>query len=109
MTPADIERRLTANLVYIAPEDEEVRRGKIIGAIRQIERIRDKAMRTEGAEEAIAILERLSKMVPEYKAMSCQDIRCVGCEMCKRCRMVNHPVLGGGICCSFCGCELEPR
>lgn len=67
MTPADIERKLTADLKYIAPEDEGMRLGKIIGAIRQIERIHDKAVLTEGAEEAAFVLARLYKMVPDYK------------------------------------------
>jgi hypothetical protein len=67
VTPADIERKLNSNLLYIAPEDVEVRQGKVIGAIRQIERIHDKAVLTEAAQEAVEVLERLYKMVPDYK------------------------------------------
>lgn len=66
MTPADIERQLNSQLLYVAPEDTEVRRGKIVGAIRRIERVHDHGVLTEGALEAVDVLERLYKMVPDY-------------------------------------------
>lgn len=67
MTPADIERDLNRVLIYIAPEDVEVRRGKVLGAIRRIERMHDKGVLTEGGQEAVEVLERLYKLVPDYK------------------------------------------
>lgn len=62
MTPYDILRALKNDLLYVAPEETDIKIKKVTRAIRAVEKIHASGVMTEGAYEAIEVIAELRKL-----------------------------------------------
>lgn len=68
MTPHDIYEKWKQNLIYIAPEETQVRLGKTTHAILQVEQIFDQhGPNTDAGAEAVEVLQKLRKYEKELR------------------------------------------
>ena len=62
MTPHDIYKKWKSDMAYISPENFQVRLGKTVEAIKQVEKIFDKhGPNTDAGNEAVEVLQQLRK------------------------------------------------
>lgn len=69
MTPADIFRKLLKDLTFVAPEEVSWKLDKVLIAIKKIQKIHDRGIMTEAAEEAIQYLAMLKKYESDLRVL----------------------------------------